>query len=449
MKPIGSSRQFVQRAFLVVMLTIFSVEAMIMSALGAFFPNMNAVTGMFVDAAALTVFIFPALYFFMLKPMQREIIAHETAKEKQQAAHVELQDLTHSLEDRVAERTKEAEEQQRQAQNRSRQFETIVRVSKIISGTKTLHDALPLIVATVSKEFNFYHVGVFLNDATHQYAILSAANSEGGQKMLARGHQLKVGAQGIVGYVTETGKPRITLDVGADAVYFNNPDMPATRSEMALPLMDGANVIGALDIQSDESNAFTPEDIDSLSALADQVSLVIQNARLFSQTEKALSEAKAIQRQYLRDTWSRLPQEENLAGFRYSSLGAAAIETGKKQEISLVESKQHTEITVPIVLRGEHIGALTVHAPHRERFTADQMELIRAVAERVALSAENARLFDETTRRAERERVISDIASKIGTSVRTESILQTTAKELSQLLEDAEIFIDLKPPSET
>jgi GAF domain-containing protein len=79
-----------------------------------------------------------------------------------------------------------------------------------------------------------------------------------------------------------------------------------------------------------------------------------------------------------------------------------------------------------------------------EHVGADQMDLIKAVAERVAISAENARLFDETTRRAESERIVSDIVSKIGASFRTESILRTTALELSQLLDDADIFINLQ-----
>ena len=108
------------------------------------------------------------------------------------------------------------------------------------------------------------------------------------------------------------------------------------------------------------------------------------------------------------------------------------------------EMKGKQEISVPIILRGETIGTLSVQVPKNERVGTDQMDLIKAVAERVALSAENARLFEETTRRAERERIISDIASKIGTSVRTENILRTTATELSHVLEDADIFIDLR-----
>ena len=260
--------------------------------------------------------------------------------------------------------------------------------------------------------------------------------------MLARGHQLKIGEQGIVGNVTQTGKPRIALDVGADITYFTSLELSSTHSEMALPLRIEGQVIGALDIQSTEINAFSDDDVEALATLADQVSLAIQNARLFDQTEKTLAEADAIQRQYLRETWSRLPREEKLTGYRYSIAGVIPLDEGT-EIITRNDAGNKQEISVPIILRGETIGTLSVQVPKNEHVNTDQVDLIKAVAERVALSAENARLFEETSRRAERERIISDIASKIGTSVRTESILRTTATELSQLLDGADIFINL------
>ena len=112
-------------------------------------------------------------------------------------------------------------------------------------------------------------------DTFGEYAILQAANSVGGQRMLERQHKLKVGQVGIVGYVTGQGKPRIALDVGADAVYFDNPDLPDTRSEMAVPLTIGEKVIGALDVQSEKQSAFNDEDIAVLTTMADQVAIAI------------------------------------------------------------------------------------------------------------------------------------------------------------------------------
>jgi len=351
--------------------------------------------------------------------------------------------LVKSLEERVSERTAELKEELVKGERRGKQFEAIAKVAQTISVTQNLQELLPQISKVVSEHFGFYHVGIFINDASNQYAVLGAANSPGGKKMLNRGHQLKVGEQGIVGYVTGTGNPRIALDVGEDVVFFNNPDLPETHSEMALPLKVTGSIIGALDVQSTEPNAFSKEDVDVLSTLADQISLAIENARLFDQTQKTLVEAEAIQRQYIRETWNRLPKEEKLTGYRYSIAGAIPLNE-ETEPAGNGEVKNKQEVSVPIILRGETIGTLTVQVPKSEHVSADQVDLIKAVAERVALSAENARLFEETTRRAERERVISDIASKIGTSVRTESILQTTARELSQILNGADILIKLE-----
>ena len=355
----------------------------------------------------------------------------------------QVSELIASLESRVSERTSELNTAVTYIERRAKQFEAITKVSQSISASVSLQDLLPDISQVISKQFGFYHVGIFLNDTNDQYAILVAANSEGGKRMLARGHQLKIGEQGIVGYTVSTGEPRIALDVGKDVVYFTHPDLPDTHSEMALPLKIAGKIAGALDIQSAESNAFSDEDVEVLSALAEQVSLAIQNARLFDQTRKTLAEAEAIQHQYLRDTWSRLPKEEKFAGYRYSALGATLI----KIDEEITTADNNTDISVPVLLRGETIGTLSVQMPRQQGgITADQIDLIKAVAERVALSAENARLFDETSRRAERERIVSDISNKIGSSFQTESILQTTAQALSALLENADIIIKLQPP---
>jgi GAF domain-containing protein len=256
--------------------------------------------------------------------------------------------------------------------------------------------------------------------------------------MLARGHQLRIGEQGIVGFVTRTGEPRISLDVGSDAVYFNNPDLPLTRSEAAIPLKITGKIVGALDVQSTDPNAITPDDIELLTILADQISLVIQNARLFEQTQKSLHEAETVYRQYLRETWTRLPQEQKLAGFRFGGTGAVPLEEPADEKPVADEksngSHSKREVLVPIILRGERIGELSVQLPQHGRIKSDHMDLIRAVAERVALSIENARLFEETTRRAERERLVTDITTKIRGTNDPQDMIRTAVEELQRAL---------------
>ncbi len=408
---------------------------------GILVPQINGTPILNIIVAAASYLLISVLFRLAISKSQ---LALEHARESEnnlQTSNRELQSIRVSLEQRVIERTSQLEKQQQDAERRSRQFEAIIRISKAINTAKNLHETLPLITRLISEQFGFYHVGIFLNDSINQYAILSAANSEGGQRMLNRGHQLKIGEQGIVGYVTGTGTPRIALDVGIDTTYFNNPDLPLTHSEMALPLKSGNEVVGALDIQSVEQNAFTQEDIEVLEALAEQVSLAIQNTRLFDQTNRLLSESEAIQKQYQRDTWGRLAREKKLSGYKYTITGATALEGDEAN--NPVDNNSRREVSVPISLRGEKIGTLIVQVPANERVNTDQMDLIRAVAERVALSAENARLFEETNRRAEREQVISDISAKISTSVRTENILKTTAQELNLILDGAEVLIKL------
>lgn len=349
-----------------------------------------------------------------------------------------IKGLVQSLEQRVNERTSALQEALQKGERRSKQFEAITKVTQAINSAQNLQEILPQISKVISEQFGFYHVGIFLTDAAHQYAVLGAANSDGGKRMLKRGHQLRIGEQGIVGYVTGTGKPRTAKDVGSDAVYFNNPDLPETRSEMALPLRISGQIIGALDVQSKQQNAFTEEDVEVLSTLADQVSIAIENARLYEQTQKSLSEAEAVSRQYFSDTWKTLAQENKISGYRYTASGTNPISIEETPEITSADRKS---VTVPVIIRGKTIGELSVIVPRQEHIKADQMDLIHAVADRVAIFAENARLFDETARRAEREHVVSDITAKIRSTNDPQEMLQTAIQELRKALNVSRIDI--------
>jgi GAF domain-containing protein/HAMP domain-containing protein len=354
----------------------------------------------------------------------------------------EIQGLISGLESRVAERTQDVENRSKELESanqrirrRATQFEALAQVTQNITSIRDLQDLLPRLAAVISDRFGFYHVGIFLLDEISEYAVLIAANSAGGQTMLARNHRLRVGEEGIVGYAASTGKPRIALDVGQDAVYFNNPDLPETHSEMALPLISKNIIVGVLDVQSTEVAAFSNEDIQMLSLLADQVSLAIENARLFDETRKALAESEMMTRRSTREAWTRLPEQQKLLGFRYDVSGASPI----KQPVGLPKlasgdgKRKKTEsnhTVVPIELRGEVIGELVVQSPSGKMWSQDQIDLIKAVADRVALSAENARLFEETTARADRERLVSEITSKIRSSNDPQSMIQTAIQEL-------------------
>jgi len=262
--------------------------------------------------------------------------------------------------------------------------------------------------------------------------------------MRARNHRLKIGEQGMVGFVAQSGQPHIALDVGTDAVFFDNPDLPNTRSEMALPLQIGQKVIGVLDIQSIEASAFAEEDIRILSSLAHQVSLAIENARLFEQTNRSLAEAEALSRLYLREGWSQIATEENISGYRYTPHGILALEKPREEEASSAH-----RIEIPVLLRGEQVGLLMIHPGQDAELTPAQVDIARAVADRVALSAENARLFGEVSRRAERERTVTQITTNIRNTTDPQVMIQTALADLRSVLGAQKVEIRPYFPSDS
>ena len=365
-----------------------------------------------------------------------------------------VQDRTFDLEQRTAELEKsstELAEASRQIQKRAIQAETISKIANSIASIQNLQELLPLITHVISEQFGYYHTGIFLTDKANEYAVLSAANSEGGQRMLARGHRLGIGQTGIVGYAVATGKPRIALDTGKDAVFFENPDLPETRSEMALPLRIGDKIIGALDVQSIESNAFTEQDTETLSTLADQVSIAIQNSRLFEETQKSLTEINTIYRQTLHETWAKTTGEQETSGYRFGPMGSQPLRSQLKTkgidqaltngELIILQEELSPELAVPIKVRGQTIGILNVQAPDGHTWRQSEINILKAIAERVAVSAENARLFDETTSRAERERTVSAITTKIRSTNNPEEMLVIAMAELKNVLNVKDIRI--------
>jgi GAF domain-containing protein/HAMP domain-containing protein len=346
-----------------------------------------------------------------------------------------LRDALQGSEQRVLERTDELRTANRGNERRAKQFEALVQVTQAINSIRRTEELLPRIASVISEQFGYYHVGIFLNDEADEQSYLAASNSAGGLKMLERGHSLKIGEQGIVGHVAGSGNPRVARNVGEDSVFFNNPDLPETKSEIALPLRAGSKVVGILDVQSREEDAFSAGDITVLAILADQVSLAIDNTRLYETTRRSLEDAEALYRQYLRQAWNRLPREQQLAGFRYGPRGVLSLET--PLDLAL-ESPEHganeNRINVPIKLRGVEIGNLIIQGPKDKQMGPDQLSLIHAVADRVALSVENARLFDETSRRAERERMVTEITSKIRNTNDPEEMIQTALNELKSAL---------------
>lgn len=344
----------------------------------------------------------------------------------------QLHGLITALEQRVEERTTALSRKTSQLQAASY---VARQAAEIKDPAALLNDAVRLI----SDQFGFYHAGLFLLDENGQYAVLQAASSEGGQRMLARGHRLRVGEQGIVGYVAAQKRPRIALDTGADAVYFDNPDLPATRSEAALPLIVRERVIGVLDIQSEKPQAFTQDDIEIFQTLADQLALAIDNARLFGEMQTAVQQLEQAAARNVREVWSRFGRFGEIA-FRYTPFGIQSLQ----KEAPL--SSTAAQLKIPIALRGQKIGEIIVHRKDKSlEWSEREKAMIEEIATQTALALENARLLEEAQRRAALEHALGEISNRIQQTLDMEVILRMAAQETQRALRLPEVTVQLNP----
>jgi len=394
----------------------------------------------------LGVFI-PFCLLLLAAMRHRNNLEQDHLTELQQVNH-DLSTLSNDLDQRVQERTAELEKSSLQSSRRALQLEAIAEVASSVASIQDLEQVLPYITQTVSQRFGFYHAGIFLLSDDKQYAVLRAANSEGGRKMLARKHQLQVGQEGIVGFSVAEKQAHIALDVGEDAVFFNNPDLPSTHSEMALPLIIGKDVIGVLDVQSEEKNAFSNEDVEVLSILANQVAVAIENARLYEQSKNALRELDKTLQRYLSNEWKQFATRSKVIGYRALDTGLIPLMDTKEDNASLNKNKAIQNI--PIMLRGINLGMLSVDmGEHAQAYNEEETNLIKTVADRLALALESARLLEDSQQAAAKEQAIGEITGKIGSSINLRNVLQTAVEELGRAIPGSEVLIQLNPKVES
>ncbi|HQU35089.1 MAG TPA: GAF domain-containing protein [Anaerolineales bacterium] len=353
----------------------------------------------------------------------------------------------------IISRSRELEAANQTSTQRAQDLQSIGEISKVITSEHKLDTLLPLITNLVSEKFKFYHVGIFLLDDRNENVVLEATNSEGGKKMLSRAHRLQVGS-GIVGYVAATSLPRIALDVGSDSVFFNNPDLPQTRSEMAVPLRVSEVTIGVLDVQSTEPNAFNDDDISTLATLADQVAIAIQNSRNFETAQRLIEHAQQTSGLVMKESWQAIKSQSQLLSYRASSPGISrkdaqvapeVLEKIKADRKPVVLEGNNFQLAVPIQLSNNVVGVLNIRLPENHTPDQDEIDIARAVGDRLSLALESTTLLEAAQRRAEYERMTSDISTKIGASTRFESILRTAAEELSQALGGSDVLVQIQP----
>lgn len=362
-------------------------------------------------------------------------------------------------------------------QRRAIQLQTAAEIARDTSGTLEVDELLAHAINLIRDRFDFYHASVFLLDDSGETAVVRESTGEAGRQMKAQRHSLKVGSKSIVGYVTSAGEPLVVNDVTADPTHRFNPLLPDTRAELGIPLKVGSKILGALDVQSTRPFAFRQDDIEILQVLADQLAVAVSNAELFGKAQESLAQHRLMHHvttvaaasgsldealssavQGLRvtlgdrvaimllDNDKRILRVEASAGYDEEVLGLQ-VKVGEgitgwvaeQREPALIadvtkdsryvsgSANVRAEIAVPLIYRGEPLGVLNVESDTPNAFDEHDLDILGTLAGSLAAIIVNARL-------AERQRQLFDVTNKIRRSVNMDTILETTASELTKAL---------------
>jgi len=380
-------------------------------------------------------------------------------------------------------------------------YATQLQVSaEIARDAATEHDLESLLTRAaelVSLRFGFYHAGVFLLDDACEYAVLKAASGKGGVKLLEKEHKLKVGEEGIIGHVVMTGQPRISHDVGKDGLYFQQPLLPETRSEMAVPLKIMNRVIGAFDIQSKQMSAFDGNDLISLQTMADQLAIAIENMRLVIESQRRSKELSGLYEtalvtssvldtntllERLYEQVQQLISPDAFIVSLYNSKNetfsiAFAMESGKPIEefinkiftLSeggltgwLLEKRKplligdievdplpvdplpiepirgdktvRTWLGVPLISRSNLIGAISVQSFQPNVFDISHQRFLESLAAQSAVAFENARLFEGEHAAREQAETLQEVVQVVGANLESEKVLELILDQLKRVI---------------
>ena len=310
-------------------------------------------------------------------------------------------------------------------------------------------------VEVIAEQFGFYHVGLFMLDPEGEIVELRAASSEGGRAMLARGHRLRVG-QGIVGTVIQQGTHRTALNVRADTAFVDNPDLPETQSEMAVPLRARGTILGALDAQSTAPDAFTDEDVTVMQALADQVALAIDGARLFQQVEESAEAERRAMGELTRERWANLLQEKS--DLSYISDGRQTIPAGElvRDEMrdalrtgQVVQSEgEEARLAIPVRVRDQVVGVIDGRKRDGTPWSSEERNLLEAMVEQLNVALEGAQLYREARSLAARERLTAEITDQMRSTMSMDELLQTAIRETARALDASRAFVQWVPSDE-
>lgn len=342
-------------------------------------------------------------------------------------------------------------------------------VTRIGSERVSLEDALNRSIRILQENYpQFYHVQVFAIDDNGVQARLVASTGDVGRVLLGRNHSLAVGSLSVIGQTTLKGEPVIAYAEQTGTSYKPNDLLSQTKTEVAFPMRIGNQVVGALDMQSYDELTFTTNDVTAFQALADSIALVMDNVRQFEnararveenqllaeQARNALAEVQRLNKRLIGRAWSDYLRDQREAMSLQVDLesGSVTQEAGWTrtlqqaiQQNSII--KEGNVVSVPLMVRGQVIGAMEFELDESGELAADDLEMLLEVSERFGLAAENTRLVEQSQRTAQREALINVISGRLQTTNNVESTLAEVARSLSEVLNAERVVVRLGKPS--
>ena len=296
----------------------------------------------------------------------------------------QLRNLIGSLEDRVAERT--------------RNLELAAEVGRTVSQLRALDVMLKDAVELIRKQFDLYYVQVYLTDPSQTNLILKSGTGSVGEQLLSRRHHLPLNTGSINGHAAVEKRSMVISDTTTSATFKPNPLLPDTRSEMAVPLLIGDKVVGVLDMQSEHAGSLSQDGLPAFEAMAGQLAIAIQNANFLAETEQARAEVEKQASRLSRSNW-----RDYLDAIHKPEQIVYLFDQNKVVPLTKTQETPEEALTIPIVVTGESLGALVVEMD-KEKQSGQSTELVNTVARQVAQQLENLRLLETAERyRAEAE----------------------------------------------
>jgi len=418
-----------QNSILGIGLLIFAVTALVMGIVGWLLGKQLAAPILTLIEGARRIEAGDLTYKVQVKSQDETSILADTFN----AMGKQLHELVGGLERRVAERTREVEQ-------RSSYLSAAAEVSSVVATIREPVELINRVVDLIRDSFSLYYVGIFLVDENNEYAVLRAGTGEGGRLLVERGHRIRLG-EGMIGWCIEQAQARVAMEVGKDTVRLASPLLPATRSEAALPLRSRGQVVGALTVQSDQEGVFDEATITVLQTMVDQVGTALDNAHLFSENEQTLKTLRRSIGEINRQAWQEVLQERVVLGYHGDASGIQPIGeelVGSNESVIVEKPSGQTSascVKIPLKVRDQVLGVVEAQKSQMgKEWSKDEINLINTIVDQLGVAIENARLYEQSQRKAERERILAEITGRVRASTDINVILQTAVQDLAEAL---------------